>query len=242
MKGFPARFATYQEYERKLPETRDAGGFLLEMGEKNVIHFLGLQGLRGQEDEDELVSFVSSVQSQTELETAVKNITFTPLFQRMLTFVLKCYQLGHMPLVQGMPQTGKTYTYNIFKNLVYGPKAEYIYLNCRSDTSEQEIFAAIRGAYTANNGEGAFLLVDHLDNLPIGTQAIFRVLGGDRGDLAKEINEWHLGHLQRGSRTFVGFEATYPELVEGKNTIDVALARRVAWLCILPEESQQYGR
>lgn len=244
MNGFPARFQNYEEYQKKLGDTQDAGGFLLDIGEKgnNIVHFLGLFGYK--DEEDELVSFVSPLQSQSELESVVKGVNFTPLFRKMLTFVLKCYQRRHMPLIQGMPKIGKTFTYRTFKNLVYGLEEKYIYMDCTPDTSESEIFDAIRSAFTdyrRPQGNGSFLLLDHFDNLPLDIQVIFRILGGARGQLAEEINEWHLGHLKRGPNTFVGFEATYPEIVEDRNTIEVGVAARVVWLAVPPSQSPQYG-
>ncbi len=236
MAVFPAWFrGTYEEFLELVSRVRDAGGFLpAKVEEKNVILFLGLMS----DEEDAIFPIESPIQSIEELKAVVGDICFTPLFRKMLSFIIECYLLRQMPLLQGMPRIGKTYAYQTFKNLVYGPQASYIYLDCSSTTSEAEIFDAIRSAYTAN----AFLLVHHFDNLPHATQAIFRVLGGHRGDLAEEIHEVHLGQLRRGPKTFVGFEVTYPEVIKGKNTIEPGMARRVVWNAVPIEESYKMER
>ena len=49
-------------------------------------------------------------------------------------------------------------------------------------------------------------------------------------------------NLNRGTKTFVGLEATFPEIVKGKNIIEAGVAARVsAWLAISSAESEKYS-
>lgn len=224
----------YREYLELVARVRDAGGVLLTEEEgKKVISFLGLGGRTG--DEDEIISIETRIRSLDELKDVVGDIHFTPLFRKIMTHLLSAWRMSRgreLPkvLIQGMAKTGKTFAYLKFKDLVMGPSSEYIHLECKPDTSPQEIVQALQKASTGNNGQGALLLVHHVDNLPPRTQVVFHAIGYRGGP------EGVLRRQPPGPMTVMAFEARLPET----HPIETGLRARIGnWLTIGEERRKR---
>ncbi|MFH8087051.1 MAG: AAA family ATPase [Candidatus Aenigmatarchaeota archaeon] len=130
------------KYEQEIERLREAGGFLLEKKEegKNIIHFLGLRGI-GPYERDVKVSFETDIEDEKELQEILEEMEVcqTPLFRKILTFLVDSYNQERIPFLQSVPGTGKTYACLLFNKLLHGKDAPVVYIACTPRTSELEL-------------------------------------------------------------------------------------------------------
>ncbi|MDD3292811.1 MAG: AAA family ATPase [Candidatus Pacebacteria bacterium] len=87
---------------------------------------------------------------------------------------------------------------------------------------------------------GKFTVIDEIDNLPENYQNILLQISGEEANLASDITTYSNGgqtKYVKGEDTFIALAANYSELASGKRSISEALADRVDWISVTPEDS-----